>query len=445
MAAPVPRGAQARLDLAWAHVPPPWRARRLARRVLAILLVFAALLVFAPWVQNVSGEGRVIAYAPGEREQTVDAPISGRVVEWHVIEGQVVESGQLLAELADNDPELESRLERQRDALVERVRALERRFEGLAGRVDAVAGAGRDRARAAEERVRLLEQRVGMERARVEAAKAAEETARLNVTRVAGLRAEGLASERDLELARLGETETTMARRSADAALAAAVADQASAVASAAEARLDADARVDEAHAMVRSAEAELLAARMSLESAEADLVRQRMRRVTAPVAGMVLRILVRTGGAQVKAQDPLLVLIPTTEQRAIEVWVDGNDAAIIDAGRKVRLQFEGWPAVQWSGWPRAAVGTYGGEVAFVDAQGDGQGHFRVVVLPDPEDVEWPERRFLRQGVRVKAWFLLDEVRLGFELWRRFNGFPPAFRSFEAAASSNGKPEGEKK
>jgi adhesin transport system membrane fusion protein len=32
----------------------------------------------------------------------------------------------------------------------------------------------------------------------------------------------------------------------------------------------------------------------------------------------------------------------------------------------------------------------------------------------------------MRQGVRAVGWVLLDEVSLGFELWRQLNGFPPS-------------------
>ena len=45
--------------------------------------------------------------------------------------------------------------------------------------------------------------------------------------------------------------------------------------------------------------------------------------------------------------------------------------------------------------------------------------------IPDEEDEPWPEPRFLRQGVRTKGFVLLDEVSLGYELWRQANGFPP--------------------
>ena len=53
-----------------------------------------------------------------------------------------------------------------------------------------------------------------------------------------------------------------------------------------------------------------------------------------------------------------LAVIVPETEDRAVALYVDGNDAALVKPGSPVRLQFEGWPAIQWVGWPSAAVGT---------------------------------------------------------------------------------------
>lgn len=105
---------------------------------------------------------------------------------------------------------------------------------------------------------------------------------------------------------------------------------------------------------------------------------------------------------------------------------------------------------MQFAGWPQVAVGTFGGKVAFVDATDDGNGDFRVVVVPDEGSEAWPSSRFLRQGVRTRGWLLLKEVRLGYELWRQFNGFPPAIdvpegepgyaspRSASASSSSSG-------
>jgi hypothetical protein len=91
---------------------------------------------------------------------------------------------------------------------------------------------------------------------------------------------------------------------------------------------------------------------------------------------------------------------------------------------------------VQVIGWPQLAAGTFNGEVVFVDATDDGSGRFRVVIAPADDIVDrgdgkgavkvgWPSgERWLREGVRTKAWILLEEVPLWFEVWRHINGFP---------------------
>jgi hypothetical protein len=73
-----------------------------------------------------------------------------------------------------------------------------------------------------------------------------------------------------------------------------------------------------------------------------------------------------------------------------------------------------------------------------VDPTDNGQGRFRVLVLPDAADVAWPSARFLRQGVRANGWLLLDQVPLWYEAWRQINGFPPVVAMSEPAGG--GKP-----
>ena len=70
---------------------------------------------------------------------------------------------------------------------------------------------------------------------------------------------------------------------------------------------------------------------------------------------------------------------------------------------------------------------------AAIDATDDGTGKFRVLVKPGAED-EWPSERFLRQGVRANGWVMLSRVRLGYEIWRQLNGFPPVVAKDQAAA-----------
>ena len=78
---------------------------------------------------------------------------------------------------------------------------------------------------------------------------------------------------------------------------------------------------------------------------------------------------------------------------------------------------------MQFAGWPSVAVGTFGGEVMTIDATDDGTGKFRILVRPDATS-DWPDDRYLRQGVRANGWFMLNQVSLGYEIWRQLNGFP---------------------
>ena len=70
-----------------------------------------------------------------------------------------------------------------------------------------------------------------------------------------------------------------------------------------------------------------------------------------------------------------------------------------------------------------------------MDPTDNGKGQFRVLVAEQPDfrhvgtpkerRHDWPGARWLRQGVRVNGWVLLQQVPLWFEVWRQMNGFPP--------------------
>ncbi len=47
-------------------------AQKLARWLVGLFCLLLVLLGFTPWQQNVGGLGRVVAYAPLERQQTVE-------------------------------------------------------------------------------------------------------------------------------------------------------------------------------------------------------------------------------------------------------------------------------------------------------------------------------------------------------------------------------------
>ena len=142
-------------------------------------------------------------------------------------------------------------------------------------------------------------------------------------------------------------------------------------------------------------------------------------------------------------------MIVPDTTDRVVELMIDGVDAPLIAAhmeevgrGPHVRLQFEGWPAVQFVGWPSVATGTFGGKVRQIDPTDDGYGRFRILVEPDEmfDGDRWPEGHYLRQGNQAVGWVFLNRVTLGYELWRQFNGFPPVLAPKAPDKKEGGKP-----
>lgn len=413
------------------------RSPRASRIIARLLLAFVALatltLTFAPWQQTATGTGRVIAYAPVERQQNVEAPIEGRVTRWHVREGSRVRAGDPLVEVSDNDPMILTRLREERAAVVARLEAVRARAASIAARAEALGRSRENATTAAAARVRMARDRVRAATQYLDATEAAHRTARLNHERQAALAEGGIASTRAVELASLELVRTRTEVDRARAALSAARSEESALASDQLRVGTDAEAAIDDARAARAAALAEEASASAELARIEVRLARQTTQSVTAPRAGTVLRLLGGQGGEMVKPGDALIALVPDTDARAAELWVDGNDVPLLAEGRHVRLQFEGWPAVQFTGWPSVAVGTFGGRVALIDAADNGQGKFRVVVVPDGPD-PWPSGRYLRQGVRTNAWVLLNRVRLGYELWRLFNGFPPTVSPAEPRA-----------
>ncbi len=413
-------------DVAMDLIPRRRAARHAARFALSALLLLALSLRLIPWQQSIGAGGRVVAYAPLERQQDIKAPVGGRVVQWFVQEGETVKTGQPLALVEDNDPTYVERITRKRDAALDRLETARRavkvyedqRLSLESARLAAIDGA--------EQRVRMaVDRAIAAEQAR-DAALAGKAATDLNLERQRALEKDGLSSTRNLELAELAAATADADVARAEATLRAAKSEVSAHRAERTRTAASMLADIDRARASAESSRADVASYENNVEDQELVVGRQGMMQITAPRDGTVLRQIAHAGGEFVKQGDAIAQFVPDTEARAVELWVSGRDAPLIAPGRAVRLQFEGWPAVQFVGWPSVAVGTFGGRVAFVDSAADATGRTRVVVSPDPEEPRWPSTAFLRQGTRTNGWVLLDRVSLGFELWRQWNGFPPA-------------------
>ena len=118
----------------------------------------------------------------------------------------------------------------------------------------------------------------------------------------------------------------------------------------------------------------------------------------------------------------------------AAEIYVDPIDLPLVKIGSPLRLQFDGWPAVVFSGWPNISQGTYGAKVYAIDQYISPNGKYRLLVEQDPDDYPWPDA--LRFGGGVHTMILLEDVPIWYELWRKINGFPPNYYMDKAAAKT---------
>ncbi|MFO0665426.1 MAG: HlyD family efflux transporter periplasmic adaptor subunit [Polyangiaceae bacterium] len=420
-------------------VPPSPGTSVLSRLLLWAFALLTILLVFTPWQQSASGQGRVVAFAPDERRQNIEAPIEGRVLRWYVREGSVVKKGDPIVELTDNDPDILARLRAERDAIASRLDAARARARSIEVRIDSLEDSRTSGISAAESRIRMATQRVSAAQQALALAEATLHTAKLNTERQRTLTDQGLTSKRQLELAELEQTRAETEVERAKVALSAAKSEEVALTSDRQKVSNDGNASINDARASRAAAEADVASASAELARIEVRLARQSAQSVAAPSDGTIFRIVANgSAGEIMKAGDALAVLIPATADRAVELWVNGNDMPLIQEGDSARIQFEGWPAVQFSGWPSVAVGTFAGRVAFVDAADNGAGQFRILVVPD-KGATWPSPTYLRQGVRAQGWVQLGRVRLGYELWRQFNGFPPSLPKEPEAAKGDGK------
>ena len=378
-----------------------------------------------------------MAFSPEERQQNIEAPVDGRIARWHVVEGSSVKKGDPIVELTDNDPAIIERLTQERDQMTSTEVAAVRRVKTIEDRIRALELSQKTGVSAAKARVQMSIDRIGAAQQSLEAAKAALTTARMQQERQSSLAKKGLTSTRNVELAELDYTQKVADVERATNSLNAAKSEKLSLDSELLRTDADAGSRIDEAWGAHASAESDVAKSRAEVTKVEVRLARQNTQRVMAPVDGKIFRVVARQNGELLKAGDQIAILVPNTTHDVVELWMDGNDVPLISEGRPVRLQFEGWPALQFAGWPSIAVGTFGGRVQLVDSTDNGAGKFRVLIKPDPNDEPWPTKTYLRQGVRANGWVLLNQVPLGFEIWRQFNGFPPIISMAEPGSAKD--------
>jgi membrane fusion protein, adhesin transport system len=445
----------------------PRSAGRIAFMLILFLMALVPTLLLAPWTQTVYGNGSVIAWNPTQRPQFLTANVEGRVKKWHVYETQKITRGQRLVTLEDNDPDLLRRLQLQKGNIDSQIQQASERIVQNTTRIEDLSNSKTQTIAAADANIRAESTSYQSAFERLDQAKAAAKLATQIYQRNLKLYKEKLLDGPAFERseAEYQQTKNGVNRAQQDVEIAKDRLDATKLSRIALENNADVTIKLARESLTLAKAERERLDRERTI--LETTISRQENLEILAPVDGKIFRLLANgeAGGQLVRPADRLARLVPDaradvklTEKTEVahmaaggfgvvgyesltdldhpdivaELAIDGNDLPILKTGDRVLLQFEGWAAVQFASYPEAATGTFEGTVFVIDPTADDKGHFRVLVrpaktMPDGKPAEpWPNQEILRQGVRAQGWVLVNQVSVGYELWRSLNGFPVA-------------------
>ena len=420
-------------------------SRKLVFLLSALLFVFLVMLFF-PWTQNIRARGKLTTLRPENREQNIHSMITGRIENWFVREGQLVTKGDTIVFISEVkseylDPMLIERSTNQTDAKKASIDTYVSKAQALAEQIAALEKNQILKTEQAENyfnqsRLKVLSDSIDFETALVN-----YEIAQKQFDRQQTLYDQGLKSLTELEQRKQKLQEALYKKISIENKWLASTNEFINA-------KLNLSVVRNEFSEKIAKAKSDRMSALSDALQAEGDFNKLSIQQssytkrsgfyyITAPQDGYVTKARITGIGETVKEGEAVFSFIPVNYDLAVEMYVRPIDLPLIEEGRKVQLQFDGWPALVFNGWPGMSFGTYSGRIVAYDRAASPNGQFRVLVAPDPNTAEWPQ--LLRLGSGTYGIALLKKVPVWYELWRNLNGFPPDFYKEEAAYNPDKK------
>ncbi len=382
----------------------PMAGKILAKWLLGIFILFFAVL-FLPWQQNIRGSGKVTALSPSNRPQTIETTIAGRIQVWKIKEGQFVNKSDTIAILTEVkekyfDPQMLFRLQQVITAKEQSLLSKDQKAKALQRQVGALEDGMRTKVEQSKAKLEAERFRFNNFKSQYERNKKLFEAGNIPLTKFQDIEYKYQGSEADFVNAEI-EIERVQAEY------------------------LD---KINKAESDLNNTLSEQFDTQADLAKMRNELsnmeIRSQQYFILAPQAGTVVKATQAGIGETIKEGDAVCTIMPQSSDVAVEMHVKAMDVPLISKGRRVRIEFDGFPALQFSGWPSISVGTFGGTVEVIDYVNTKPGEFRILVIPDKKDIAWPKQ--IRVGSGIKGWVMLDDVKVWFELWRQLNGFPPS-------------------
>lgn len=417
---------------------------KIFNRFLIVFAVTMLIILFLPWTQNVTGNGYVTTLMPDQRPQTIQSAIPGRIEKWYVKEGDFVQKGDTILFISEikneyQDPRLIERTREQRDAKSLSVQSYQEKIKALENQVLALQNERELKLSQAKNKLAQARIKVQSDSIDFVAATTNLSIIKRQYERTVTLQSEGLKAVTDVEVKglKLQEAQAKLISQenkllisqneilNAQFEISRISAEYSDKIAKSRSDRFTAESNQFEAKAQV---------SKLENQSTNYEM-RNAMSYITAPQNGYINKAIFGGIGETFKEGEKLVGIMPADYELAVETYIEPIDLPLMYLGEKVRIQFDGWPGIFFSGWPNASYGTYGGKIVAIETFISDNGKFRILIAPDENDVEWPQS--IRVGSGAYTMALLEDVPIWYEFWRQLNGFPPNYYQPELNKNSN--------
>lgn len=407
---------------------------KILNKIILYISLLGVVILFLPWTQNISGSGAVTTLKPNQRPQTIQSAIAGRIEKWYVQEGDFVKKGDtilFISEIKEDyfDPNLVQNTKSQVDAKKMAGQSYGGKVTSLSAQINAIENERVLKLQQAQNKIRQSILKVKSDSMDLEAVKTQIKIANTQFNRSVTLNKEGLKPLTDVEEKRLKLQEVEAKIITQENKLLASKNELINAKVeinriSAEYAEKSSKARSDQFTALSSQYDTEAQVNKLQNQYVNYQ-IRNGMYYIKAPQDGYVNRAIQSGIGETIKEGTQIVSIMPAKYDIAVETYVSPTDLPLIHKGEKVRIWFDGWPTVVFSGWPNMSYGTFGGKIVAIENFISPNGKFRVLIAPDEKEEAWPKQVSVGSGAQTLA--LLENVPIWFELWRKLNGFPPNY------------------
>jgi multidrug resistance efflux pump len=407
---------------------------KILNRIIFSVSVLAIVFLFLPWTQNISGSGAVTTLKPNQRPQTIQTVISGKIEKWYVQEGDFVNKGDtilFISEIKEEyfDPNLVANTKNQVDAKKLSVQSYGSKVTTLSTQIQAIENEKNLKLQQAQNKIKQAVLKIKSDSMDLEAVKTQLKIANTQFNRSVQLNKEGLKPLTDVEEKRLKLQEVDAKIITQENKYLTSKNEYINAKVEinriAAEySEKNSKAKSDQFTALSNQYDTEAQVNKLENQYANYS-IRNGMYYIKAPQSGYINRALQSGLGENIKEGTAIVSIMPSKYDVAVESYVDPIDLPLISKGEKVRVWFDGWPTIVFSGWPNMSYGTFGGEIVAIENFISTNGKYRILIAPDKKEAKWPKQISIGSGAQTLA--LLDNVPIWFEIWRTLNGFPPNY------------------